>query len=647
MSTALPLPKGYFDMSRITEAERMQYAEYADSAIRKVFALSDFHKNSWVPVAEKKGVSIYRNFASGPKPRMNGTAIPQQSFAHKSNIAEVACKSTMPASLEEICRAYSAHDDGLFRRLMKKLNPRVVDAAVLQSVVPRSASNPYRYVGIKWFGVKSASMMVTNRDYCCLEVMDRIPDSSGNEMFVRVLSSIDIPECPSLENSHGFVRGKILVGYIYRMDTAEAKVARMHHVMRYDPNGYCPSQLSFKIAEKDVVTSMVQLKRIIEKQQMTCCSLVEKSQWVPSTARTSCAVCGRSFGLFRHRHHCRACGEVICGKCSIHRAVEVPGTNIKKVRICTLCNMGVNKGTDPDLLQEMSMLSVNSGATQAFNEYDLYNANGPNTPSAYSTASNGSNISNASFRSTSTDYQQRHQHGQYNASQVPAVVSMNRNQSWGRSTSHEVIAPLSARNQRPVDLSYLPKTPTTPSGNQQQTTSSKFDGPTTPNAGTRPRTGTIVTPRTQEKLDLSYLPQTPKTPSQRPATAAGFPSTPNQQRAAGAAFPTTPTSRPHSSSTAASPRNPMPHPSLVNKPKPTTYFGEGSLNFGVHNTNLGNQAPEPVRAAPAGIETAKTMEDLLRKSYNGMAVDYVYSMLADRNNQAIPVARNQTQATTS
>ncbi|ETV67279.1 hypothetical protein H257_16514 [Aphanomyces astaci] len=627
MSTALPLPKGYFDMSRITEAERDQYTEYASSAIRKVFALSDHHKNSWVPVMEKKGVSIYRNFSNVPKPRSNSTTAPSsssQSYAHKSNIAEVGCKSTLQASLDEICRAYSAHDDGLFRRLMRKLNPRVVDAAVLQNVVPRTPQRPYRYVGIKWFAVKSASMMVTNRDYCCLEVMDRIVDSHGNDMFVRVLSSIDIPECPSLENSHGFVRGRILAGYIYRMDSMETKVARLHHVARFDPNGYCPTQLSYKIAEKDVVTSMVQLKRVVEKQQMTSCLLLDKAQWVPSTSRSSCTVCGRAFGLFRHRHHCRACGEVICGKCSIQRPIEVPGTNLKKVRICTLCNMGVNKGPDPDAMQELSMLSVNSGATQAYNEmnmYDLYNANGPSTPSAYSSASNGSNISNVSYRSNATDYQRPA------PLPAPAPVPMARNPSWGRSMSQESMQAAGGRSQLPVDLSYLPKTPTTPSS----CTHRRHSAAATPKQS-------VVTPRTQAKLDLSYLPQTPKTP-RGPNWNSGptTPETPN--RLAPPCFPTTPN---HSTVNAPSPRAP---PTIAPaKPRPTTYFGEGSLNFGKPSTS--SYVPDPVRAGPS-VEVAKSIEDMLRKSYSGVAVDYVYNMLGDRTQPAALTPRNavSTQAT--
>ncbi|ETW01613.1 hypothetical protein H310_06247 [Aphanomyces invadans] len=631
MSTSLPLPKGYFDMSRITEAERDQYTEYAASAIRKVFALSDSHKNSWVPVVEKKGVSIYRNFSNVPKPRSNSTATASSqtnAYAYKSNIAEVGCKSTMQASLDEICRAFSAHDDGLFRRLMRKLNPRVVDAAVLQNIVPRTPEHPYRYVGIKWFAVKSSSMMVTNRDYCCLEVMDRIVDNQGHDMFVRVLSSIDIPECPSLENSHGFVRGKILAGYIYRMDSMEAKVARLHHVARFDPNGYCPTQLSYKIAEKDVVTSMVQLKRIIEKQQMTSCVLLDKAQWVPSASRSSCTVCGRGFGLFRHRHHCRACGEVICGKCSIQRPVEVPGTSLKKVRICTLCNMGVNKGTDGEMMQELSMLSVTSGATQAYNEmnmYDLYNANGPSTPSAYSTASNGSNISNVSYRSTATDYQRgQGSTGQQPPQLVPAPVPMSRNPSWGRIGSQES---MSGRSQltKPVDLSYLPKTSTTPSSSS--------------NAYQRRHSAAATTPRSQAKLDLSYLPQTPKTPRGQHWSSSGptTPETPN--RTAPPSLPTTPNNH-----TLTVP-SPLAAPTIApTKPRQTTYFGEGSLNFGKPSAATYGAPSDPARPSQT-VEVARSMEDLLRKSYSGIAVDYVYNMLGDRTQPSLNPCNVPAQAT--
>ncbi|KAG6612638.1 putative serine protease family S10 [Phytophthora cinnamomi] len=102
--------------------------------------------------------------------------------------------------------------------------------------------------------------IVSHRDYCCLEVKDNIVDSFGNEMYIRILNSIEINECPSLENSHGLVRAKILAGYMYCTDRAEPNVVRVHHVARFDPGGYFPSQWAFKTAESQLVNCIVQIR---------------------------------------------------------------------------------------------------------------------------------------------------------------------------------------------------------------------------------------------------------------------------------------------------------------------------------------------------------------------------------------------------
>lgn len=434
-SSSLPLPATFFDAhrrTRLSEELRRQYIEFAESSLRKVFALSDSHKNSWIPLREKKGVAVYRNFGA-----LRGAK------AHKSNVAEVAGKGELAGSLAEVGRAYAAHDSARFRRLMKKLHPSgggVLDAAVLFTVVPCSAATPFRYIGVKWFAVKTPTPLVAHRDYCCLEVTDKIVDSLGNEMFVRVLSSIDVGDsCPSLEHSHGLVRAKMLAGFMYRADRAEPGVVRVHHVLRFDPGGYFPSQWAFKLAESQLVTGVVQLRRLVDKQQMTACTFVDRAHWVPNDQRRHCAVCARAFGTFRPRHHCRACGEVICGKCSVLKRVDVPGTTLRNVRICSVCNMTVQHGGASasrlaavgavgsaedqlgrsrmsssqvsDTMSDISTSSFTSSSTVAQNEMnlmDLYmGASAPDTPSASSDASTSSNLSIRSTTSTQSSYDAR------------------------------------------------------------------------------------------------------------------------------------------------------------------------------------------------------------------------------------------------
>lgn len=56
--------------------------------------------------------------------------------------------------------------------------------------------------------------------------------------------------------------------------------------------------------------------------------------WVKNRDRMACVVCHKRFTLLKRRHHCRSCGEVICGGCSQHAPLKARG---KAVRICVAC----------------------------------------------------------------------------------------------------------------------------------------------------------------------------------------------------------------------------------------------------------------------------------------------------------------------
>lgn len=59
--------------------------------------------------------------------------------------------------------------------------------------------------------------------------------------------------------------------------------------------------------------------------------------WLPDEAVTFCQLCSREFGFARRRHHCRYCGQVICGDCS-PKSYVIPRFQIDSaVRLCRLC----------------------------------------------------------------------------------------------------------------------------------------------------------------------------------------------------------------------------------------------------------------------------------------------------------------------
>ncbi|OWZ09247.1 hypothetical protein PHMEG_00018080 [Phytophthora megakarya] len=66
---------------------------------------------------------------------------------------------------------------------------------------------------------------------------------------------------------------------------------------------------------------------------MEAAALCHRSHWVPKSSRSSCSNCRRSFRLWAGKHHCRLCGEVVCGACSTKRILFQK----KSVRTCDDC----------------------------------------------------------------------------------------------------------------------------------------------------------------------------------------------------------------------------------------------------------------------------------------------------------------------
>jgi len=59
--------------------------------------------------------------------------------------------------------------------------------------------------------------------------------------------------------------------------------------------------------------------------------------WVPDAAVSECVLCLASFGLFRRKHHCRACGKIFCGACSRHQSTIPELGYFRPTRVCNLC----------------------------------------------------------------------------------------------------------------------------------------------------------------------------------------------------------------------------------------------------------------------------------------------------------------------
>ncbi|XP_077495973.1 uncharacterized protein LOC144106898 isoform X2 [Amblyomma americanum] len=69
----------------------------------------------------------------------------------------------------------------------------------------------------------------------------------------------------------------------------------------------------------------------------------EAPVWIPDQRVTMCQLCTSGFTFTHRRHHCRACGKVVCAACSSHR-LPLPYLGDKPVRTCDDCFRSLQVG---------------------------------------------------------------------------------------------------------------------------------------------------------------------------------------------------------------------------------------------------------------------------------------------------------------
>lgn len=91
-------------------------------------------------------------------------------------------------------------------------------------------------------------------------------------------------------------------------------------------------------------------------------------RWIRDNEVTMCMKCKESFNaLTRRRHHCRACGHVVCWKCSDYKAqLEYDGGRLSKV--CKDCYQIISGFTDSEEKKRRGILEIESAEVSGNSE---------------------------------------------------------------------------------------------------------------------------------------------------------------------------------------------------------------------------------------------------------------------------------------
>uniref|UniRef100_K3X083 FYVE-type domain-containing protein n=1 Tax=Globisporangium ultimum (strain ATCC 200006 / CBS 805.95 / DAOM BR144) TaxID=431595 RepID=K3X083_GLOUD len=218
---------------------------------------------------------------------------------------------------KDILRVHHTENSLEFLNQQTLLYPDTVDAAVLHTM--RSTPDQEQYFGIKWAAMTSPSPDIGHRDYCYVEMLGYTVDFQGKEIGFSVSASVDIPECPNMFATNHVTRVRmrntmLIIPTQDAQSTSEIFVMGVKEVV--------DSSLGTNAHHRHFMAILSDMSLVIDSHNITQQSLIPTNEWVPDRDRVECNICCRKFNfLFRRKHHCRLCGEVICRTCLVKRSI--------------------------------------------------------------------------------------------------------------------------------------------------------------------------------------------------------------------------------------------------------------------------------------------------------------------------------------
>ncbi|CCI41613.1 unnamed protein product [Albugo candida] len=171
-----------------------------------------------------------------------------------------------------------------------------------------------------------------------LQFQDSYIASSESSMESFLLSNdVEGEETSPLRASDFLENSSDRISTIAKMDTNGRKsirplrTSRLTRTFSDQPQEIMElSQISTKSSHlSDTVLRTTRSSRAVALPRL---DIVQQAQWINDDDRFGCHICNKRFSVFRRKHHCRACGEVICGTCSLYHRIQNRST-----RICVSC----------------------------------------------------------------------------------------------------------------------------------------------------------------------------------------------------------------------------------------------------------------------------------------------------------------------
>ncbi|CAH0486274.1 unnamed protein product [Peronospora farinosa] len=365
MVRSLPLRSGFFKTPELSDSDEAELLVWSRSLVPDLVRQPDVE---WTMIHERKGVQLCED---------------RQKGGLTYSIRAVA---TVRASLDDIMDIFLAQNTMDYRSLMQlQLREFFIDAAVLF----HREQNESETLSIKWTAARTKKSVTSlggqvGLDFCLLEYAGVVSsdlvdgreqqthssasssNSKATSVGVCLYESIDQAECPSLYDSHRLERASVSkCGFIFRPHVEDGVVEAMFVCSIRQPPGERAKRRWNRALLAHWAQSVSGIEEAISRRRISK-ELTKRRvpTWVNDKERACCHLCLKTFTNTRRKHHCRACGEIICRACSVYKNVDLQSVGLTTLRVCKACMDG-SSSTVADQKKEEANLEAAAAVAAA------------------------------------------------------------------------------------------------------------------------------------------------------------------------------------------------------------------------------------------------------------------------------------------
>ncbi|KAG7381529.1 hypothetical protein PHYPSEUDO_005947 [Phytophthora pseudosyringae] len=370
MVRSLPLRSGFFKAPDLSDADQAELLAWGRSLVPDLVRQPDVE---WTMLHERKGVQLCED---------------RQKGGLTYSIRAVA---TVRATLDDVMDIFLAQNTVDYRSLMQlQLREFFADAAVLF----HKEQNESEALSIKWTAARTKKSVASlggqvGVDFCFLEyagvISPELVDgprqnntnglngsssssaSKGAPMGVCLYESIEQIECPSLYDSHRLERTSVSkCGFLFRPHVDEGVVEATFVCSIRQPPGARTKRRWNRALLAHWAQSVGGIEEAISRRRISK-ELTKRRvpTWVNDKDRACCHLCLKTFTNTRRKHHCRACGEIICRACSVYKSVDLQSVGLTTLRVCKACMDGTSTSAADREKEEANLKAVAAVAVAA------------------------------------------------------------------------------------------------------------------------------------------------------------------------------------------------------------------------------------------------------------------------------------------